>query len=77
MYASPTPVGQFAAFEIADTLINSGVYGANLAKLLADRFPTARRFEVFLGAALAMTHALSMILEAEIELQSHRQGTLQ
>jgi hypothetical protein len=59
---------QLVSLEIADTLVSSGVVGVGLAKLLRDRFPAAKRAEVFLGVAIAMTdiHAELLIAEAEI-----------
>lgn len=57
------------ALLIRDTLLNSGCHGLTLSKLLAEQYPTARRAEAFLGAALAVTElqAELMIAQAEIE----------
>ena len=57
----PRPV----SIQIADLLVNSGYSGVMLAKLLQDRFPHAKRRDVYLAAAIAITD-----LQAELLIQT-------
>jgi hypothetical protein len=59
----PRPV----AIQVADLLVNSGLSGVTLAKLLADRFPHATRRDVYLAAAIAVTDLQAELLIARAE----------
>ena len=60
------------SLQIADTLISSGCVGVTLSKLLHERFPAARRSEVFLGVSIAITDLHCQLLEAAAEADGLR-----
>lgn len=57
------------ALEMADAMITSGCSGLTLAKLLAERFPDARRADVYLAAAIAITDLEVDLVVAAAEIQ--------
>jgi len=59
------------SIEIADLLVNSGASGVTLAKLLQEKFPHARRADVFLAVAIAITDLQAELLIARAEAAHH------
>jgi hypothetical protein len=55
------------ALQIADLLVNSGFSGVALAKLLQEQFPHAKRADVYLACAIAMTELQAELLIARAE----------
>lgn len=57
-----TPDPRPVAIQMADVMVSSGLSGVTLAKLLADRFPHAKRRDVYLAAAIAITDLQAELL---------------